>query len=133
MKIVELQDGTKKVEVTGQIIELGQTVDGAGWTRADATLKDDTGSIKLVLWDKDTLEVSKGDVISIENGYVKAYQGTLQLSRGKYGTLKVLKFAPKDLPKSMEGEPFLITIAKALEYQAKNLLKMAEDCRSQCQ
>ena len=133
MNIIELHDGSKKVDVTGQIIELGQTVDGAGWTRADATLKDESGTIKLILWDRDNLEVSKGDVISIENGYVKSYQGTLQLSRGKYGTLKVLKSSSLPAPKGFTDTPFLITAADALAYIRKLLESLEKDCRSQCQ
>ena len=133
MKIIELQDGSKKVDVQGTIIELGEIVDGAGWTRRDAMLEDSSGHIKLVLWDKQTREVSLNDSVKIENGYVKDYQGTLQLSSGKYGELTVLGSAPKAMPKSLEGEPFLITVAKGLEYEAKKLMEMAKDCRSQCQ
>ena len=131
MKINELRDSRKSVSVEGQIILLGQTVDGAGWTRADATLKDESGTITLILWDKDNLEVSKGDVISIENGYVKNYQGTLQLSRGKYGKLTVLKSSPLPEPKGFTDTPFLITAADAIAYIRKLLEDLEKDCRSQ--
>lgn len=97
MDIIELKDGSKKVEVTGNIVELGDVVDGAGWQRRDATLMDSSGTIKLVLWDEQTQKVSVSDVVQIENGYVKAYQGELQLSTGKWGKLSILESKPLEV------------------------------------
>ena len=39
----------------------------------------------------------------------------------------------KSEPKSFGDKPFLLTVAEGLEYEAKKLLEMAKDCRSQCQ
>ena len=36
-------------------------------------------------------------------------------------------------PKSFGDKPMLLIIAEGLEYEAKKLLEMAKDCRSQCQ
>ena len=55
----------------------------------NATAKDDTGTIKLTLWNDDTEKVNKGDIVKIENGWVGEWQGELQLSTGKFGKLEV--------------------------------------------
>ncbi|MBI5046447.1 DNA-binding protein, partial [Candidatus Micrarchaeota archaeon] len=57
---------------------------------ANAQVKDDSGSITLVLWNDDIDKVSEGSKIKIENGYVGEWQGTAQLTVGKFGKLTVL-------------------------------------------
>ncbi|MCD6414167.1 MAG: DNA-binding protein [Candidatus Diapherotrites archaeon] len=56
---------------------------------ASATAKDDTGEVKLTLWNDDIDKVKKGDTIVIENGWVGEFQGEKQLSTGRYGKLTV--------------------------------------------
>ncbi|PVX23040.1 MAG: hypothetical protein CW716_13080 [Candidatus Bathyarchaeum sp.] len=57
---------------------------------ADATIEDETGKITLTLWNDQIAQVSVGDRIRIENGYIKSFRDVLQLNSGKYGTLTVL-------------------------------------------
>ena len=54
---------------------------------ADATIKDDSGSIKLSLWGDQINKVDVGDKVKIENGYTKAFRGEVQLNIGRYGKL----------------------------------------------
>lgn len=54
---------------------------------ADATIKDDSGSIKLSLWGDQINKVDVGDKVRIENGYTKAFRGEVQLNIGRYGKL----------------------------------------------
>lgn len=97
MKIKELQDGSKKVEVVGRVVEIDEeATDGAGWQRRNCRINDDSGHILLVLWDEQTQQVSLDDTVKIENGYVKAYKGTLQLQTGKWGKLTVLDSQPME-------------------------------------
>ena len=51
--------------------------------------KDDTGEVKLTLWNDDVDKVKKGDKVRIENGWVGEFQGEKQLSTGRYGKLTV--------------------------------------------
>jgi len=131
MKISELTPDTKKAEATGTIFSMGAPVDGAGWIRCNAILKDNSGQIKLVLWNEDIPKVNEGDTIKIENGYVKDYKGTLQLSTGKYGKLTVIEKGKVPQPTSLSDKPLLLQIAEGLEYEAEKLLEMAKDCRKQ--
>ena len=59
---------------------------------ADAVLKDDTGQIKLTLWDAQIKMVKPGSKVRIENGYVTSFKGENSLNVGKYGKLSVLEF-----------------------------------------
>lgn len=77
--------------------------------------EDDTGKISLTLWNDDVDKVNAGDKIQIKNGWVGEYQGELQLSTGKFGSLEVLEKGAvreskqKDVPKvpeKAEDEPF---------------------------
>ena len=55
---------------------------------ADAIISDETGTIKLSLWDDQINMVKQGDRVSIENGYTQAFRGENSLNIGRYGNLK---------------------------------------------
>src|SRR3989338_5942903 len=57
----------------------------------NATAQDATGQISLTLWNDDVDKVNAGDKIQLKNGWVGEYQGSLQLSTGKFGALSVLE------------------------------------------
>jgi replication factor A1 len=59
------------------------------YTVADAVVADETGSIKLTLWNEQIDQVNVNDKIKIENGYVTSFKGEIQLNVGKYGKLTV--------------------------------------------
>jgi replication factor A1 len=95
MKISELKAGMRGVSVTGNVDSLAEarTVNlrtGGTAQVADAVISDETGSIKLSLWDDQINIVKQGDRISIENGYTQAFRGENNLNIGKYGKLKKL-------------------------------------------
>ncbi len=60
-----------------------------------STISDDTGSLKMPLWNNQINMVSLGDTIQIENGRIRTFRGELQVSVGKAGKLKVIKAQPK--------------------------------------
>jgi replication factor A1 len=95
MKIGELKAGMRGVSVIGNVDSLAEarTVNlrtGGTAQVADAVISDETGSIKLSLWDDQINIVKQGDRISIENGYTQAFRGENNLNIGKYGKLKKL-------------------------------------------
>jgi replication factor A1 len=95
MKIGELKTGMRGVSVIGNINSLTEprTVNlrtGGTAQVADATISDETGSIKLSLWDEQINMVKQGDKVSIENGYTQAFRGENSLNIGRYGKLKKL-------------------------------------------
>ena len=96
MKIKELQDGTKQVDVTAKVIDksdIRQVRSRYGNETckvADAIIKDDTGTIKLTLWNERIEQVNIDDTVTIENGYVTSFRGEIQLNIGRYGKLSIL-------------------------------------------
>jgi replication factor A1 len=55
---------------------------------ADAQVSDETGVIKLSLWDDQINMIEEGDMVLVENGYTHAYRGENNLNIGKYGKLQ---------------------------------------------
>ncbi len=96
MKIKELQNGMKRVEVEASVVDKGNTRQVQSrfkdemYNVADAMVQDDTGTIKLTLWNEQIDMVNVGDNIKIENGYVTSFKSEIQLNVGKYGKLTVL-------------------------------------------
>ena len=97
MNIKDLRDGMRRVDAEGEIVEISnprsvnlRTGDQA--RVADCTLKDDTGQIKLSLWDAQIKMVKQGSKIRVENGYISTFRGENALNVGKYGKLEVLEF-----------------------------------------
>ena len=96
MKIKELQTGMKRVEVEATVIEKGNPRQVQSrfkeetYNVADAMVQDDSGAIKLTLWNEQIDQVNVGDNIKIENGYVTSFKGETQLNVGKFGKLTVL-------------------------------------------
>jgi len=85
----------KRVEVVAQVVEKGNPrqvmsrFKDEAYTVADATVQDDTGTIKLTLWNEQIDQVNQGDTIKVENGYITAFKGEIQLNVGKYGKMTI--------------------------------------------
>jgi len=92
-KIADLTSGQGNVDVEGIISEIGDTRTfnkfGKELSVANATLKDDSGAIKLSLWNEDVTRFKNGDNIKITNGYVNEFQGEKQLTSGKFGKIEL--------------------------------------------
>jgi replication factor A1 len=96
LNIKDLRNGMKRVEVEAQVTEKGNPREVTSrykdetYTVADAVVADETGSIKLTLWNEQIDQVNVNDKIKIENGYITSFRGEIQLNVGKYGTLTIL-------------------------------------------
>jgi replication factor A1 len=89
------QNRLEPIEGTIDIIAEPRTVNlktGGQAQVADAILKDETGQIKLTLWDAQIKMVKQGSKVRIENGYISSFRGENSLNVGKYGKLQVLEF-----------------------------------------
>lgn len=95
-KIEEIRDRQQRVIVEGRVERIAgpRTVESRKAREelrvADATLSDDTGSVKLVLWNEQIPQVKVNSSIRIEEGYVKSYRDELQLSVGRWGMIITL-------------------------------------------
>ena len=93
--IKELNDGMKRVNVEAKVVEKGDPREVRSrfkeetYRIVDAVVADETGSIKLTLWNEQIDQVNVGDNIKIDNGYVTSFKGELQLNVGKFGKLTI--------------------------------------------
>jgi replication factor A1 len=94
-KIKELRDGMKRVNVRGTVSEKSDPREVTSrfkdqtYRVATVLLTDETGTVKLTLWNDQIEMVSVNDMIRIENGYVTSFRGEIQLNVGRFGTLTV--------------------------------------------
>ncbi len=99
MKISELTPRQGNVNLTAEVAEVGETRTfnkfGKDGKVANATLKDSSGKIMMTLWNEQTGLIKQGDTIEIKNGYVNEWQGEMQLTTGKFGTLEVVPGSAK--------------------------------------
>src|SRR5271157_4721624 len=96
MNISDLRDGMRRVDAEGEIAEISdpRTVNlrtGEQAKVADCMLKDESGQIKLSLWDDQIDQVRQGSKVRVTNGYTNSFRGELRLNVGKYGRLEVLQ------------------------------------------
>ncbi len=68
--------------------------DGSAHRVCEALVGDDSGSLYLTLWDDAIDELVDEQVISITNGYVNLFRGSMRLNIGRYGSYEVLDEAP---------------------------------------
>lgn len=115
--VKELTAGQGNVNVEGTISEIGETKSFNKFGRqlmvADAILKDDSGAIKLTLWNDDVRKYKTGDKIKITNGYVGEFQGEKQLTAGKFG--KIEKIGEGEVEEGVEEKSEISVDDKSLE------------------
>ena len=106
--IQDLRTGMRHVNLKAKILEVTEpknvvTRYGNHACVAKALIADETGTIKLCLWNGQIASVSAGDTVQIENAQVSSFRGEKHMTLGKTGTLSnVETFKPKvasiDLP-----------------------------------
>ena len=102
-RIEDITEATRNIALTAKVINLGTVrtfsrKDGGGEGKvASIVVSDETGSIRVVLWDDLTNAVSEdvisvGDVIQVRGAYVKKGLGdALELNLGRMGQIRVLE------------------------------------------
>jgi len=95
LKIKDLRDGMKRVEVEAKVVNKEPTREVLSRYKdvvhrvANAQISDGTGTIKLTLWNEQIDQVKVDDTIKIENGYITTFRGEMQLNVGRYGKLSI--------------------------------------------
>ena len=94
MKISEIQAGQGNIDVTIEVTSVEEPREfekyGKKLRVANAMAKDDSGEIKLTLWNEDIDNVKEGMTLHITNGYASEFKGEKQLTTGKFGKFEVL-------------------------------------------
>ncbi|MAG45415.1 MAG: DNA-binding protein [Nanoarchaeota archaeon] len=93
IKDIEVRQG--KIDVSGEIVSKEEPREfdkfGNKIRVCNCDFKDDSGNIKLTLWNDEVEKVNVGDIVKITNGYCNEYQGEKQLTAGKFGQLEIVK------------------------------------------
>jgi replication factor A1 len=94
MKIAELKPGMKQVEIAAKVVSISDarevtTRAGEQSRVAEAMVTDDSGTVKLTLWNEQIDQVKPDNSVTVENGYVTSFRGETQLNVGRYGKLTV--------------------------------------------
>ena len=89
-----LSIGMKNITLSAKVLEIQKPVSvfthcGQAAIVANAVIGDDTGTIKLCLWDAQTRVVSKGDTVLIKNARAFVFRGEKQLRLSRNGTISV--------------------------------------------
>ncbi len=104
MNVKDLKSGQGKVDVQLLIKSVSEVRSfnkyGKELKVANAVGSDDSGEIKISLWNDDITKVNTGDTIKITNGYVSEFNGEKQLSAGKFGKIETVTSANGSAPVS---------------------------------
>lgn len=94
MQIKDLTPKQGNVDITVDVIDVSPPREfqkfGKSGRVANAIAKDETGDIKLTLWNDDIDRIKAGDKIHLTNGYVNEWQGEMQLTTGRMGKMEVV-------------------------------------------
>lgn len=93
--VQDLRHGMKRVTVEAEVLEtpkpsLFHTYGNSAMV-TNAWIADETGKIKLCLWNGQANSVAEGDTIQIKNATVSTFKGERQLRLGRAGIINVLQ------------------------------------------
>ena len=94
--IGDLRTGMKQVNLKAKVQEIARptlvfTRFGHYASVANALIADETGTIKLCLWNEQMNSISVGDTVQIENARVSTFRGERQLRLRKNGILSIVE------------------------------------------
>jgi replication factor A1 len=100
IQIKDLQIGMKRVNLKAKVLEVAKptlvfTRFGNYASVANALIADETGTVKLCLWNEQIDSISIGDTVQIENASASTFRGERQLRIGKKGILRNVEASSK--------------------------------------
>ncbi len=95
-KIGDLKAGMKRINLKARVLAISRPHQALTKYNdyvmfANATLTDETGTVKLTLWNNRINSLSINDIVEIENANVTAYRGETQLRIRRKGKLRVIE------------------------------------------
>jgi len=96
LHIADLKTGMKRINLKAEVMEIPKpksvfTRFGNYAAVTNALIADETGDIKLCLWNEQINSISKGDTIQVENAQASMFRGEQQLRIGRNGRLSVIE------------------------------------------
>jgi len=98
MKISDIKSGTGSINVIGRLLDISDIrtfnkKDGSKGRVGNITIGDDTGKIRITLWDEKTDKIAElrlGDAVEVINGYAREnnFNQQVEIQIGNHGLLK---------------------------------------------
>ena len=130
MQVKDLKAKQGNVEIVLDVIDVGEARSfekfGKAGKVATAVAKDETGDVKITLWNDDIEKVKAGDKIKIANGYVSEWQGEIQLTTGRFGKIEVIGESEENIKEMTKG-PDIEEDKKIYRESEEKLKKIEED------
>jgi replication factor A1 len=107
--VQDLRHGMKKINIEAKVLEIPspstvQTRYGNSARVTNAMIEDETGQIKLCLWNEQVDLVTVGNMVQIKNASVSTFKGERQLRLGKNGTVSVLQNPVNEMNQEPEAD-----------------------------
>ncbi len=100
MKVKELRPRQGKVDITVEVVDKGEIREfdkfGKKGKVANVQVRDDSGEIRLTLWNEDAERIKVGDKLKLTNCFVNEFQGEKQLTAGRLGKIEVITKPTKE-------------------------------------
>jgi replication factor A1 len=95
LHVADLRTGMKQINLKAKVLEIPKpkcvfTRFGNYAAVTNALIADETGNIKICLWNEQIDSISEGDIIQIENARTSMFKGEQQLRIRKDGKLSVI-------------------------------------------
>ena len=101
MEVKDLKPNTGSVDLVLEVVdkEEPRTFEKFGKTGSvcNVKVKDETGEVKMTLWNEDIETVKVGDKIHLQNGWCSEFRDELQISSGKFGKIEVVESAAQEV------------------------------------
>lgn len=94
-KIRGLKTGMKRISLKARVLAISRPQQALTKYNdyvmfTNVTLTDETGTVKLTLWNSRINSLSVNDIVEIENANVTAYKGETQLKIGRHSKLRII-------------------------------------------
>jgi len=108
MAIKDIQPKTGFDLLEGEVTEIGPVREfqkfGKPGRVCTARLKDESGDCNFSLWNEQIDQVKVGDKVKLENGFASEWQGDVQVSTGRNGSLTVIGSGAAEEPAAEASE-----------------------------
>lgn len=109
MKVSEVKPKMSNVDVEVEVTDKGDVREfqkfGKVGRVCNITVKDDSGSVKMTLWNDDIDRIKVGDKLKLINGYVNEFRGEMQLTTGRAGKIEVVGSGDGEAPAKKSAKP----------------------------
>lgn len=94
MKASDVKPAMRNIDLDLKIVEIEEPRSYIGRSGREGRVttaigEDDSGRIKISLWDNDIDKVKVGSLVRIRNGYSRLFRDEVYVSAGMYGKLEV--------------------------------------------